>query len=145
MRSAFSKRATADGTRFLEMVFPEQSNHYGTLFGGTALSLMGKAAFITASRRARPAVVMVAGDRVEFRLPVRVGKLVELDARIVRTRRRSMTVEVAVVAETLLTCERELAMPERFEMLQSTCLDARRRWMGMPPTSDSTTTSLTKV
>ena len=31
-------------TRFVEMIFPEQANHYGTLFGGTALSLMGKAA-----------------------------------------------------------------------------------------------------
>ena len=33
-----------DETRFVEMVFPEQANHYGTLFGGNALSLMGKAA-----------------------------------------------------------------------------------------------------
>jgi len=39
-------------TRFVEMVFPEQANHYGTLFGGNALSLMGKAAFVAATRRA---------------------------------------------------------------------------------------------
>ena len=38
-----------DETRFVEMVFPEQANHYGTLFGGNALSLMGKAAFVAAS------------------------------------------------------------------------------------------------
>ncbi|MDB5489440.1 MAG: thioesterase superfamily, partial [Reyranella sp.] len=31
-------------TRFLEMIFPDQSNHYGTLFGGNALALMSKAA-----------------------------------------------------------------------------------------------------
>ena len=36
-------------TRFVELVFPEQANHYGTLFGGTALSLMGKAAFVAAT------------------------------------------------------------------------------------------------
>ena len=40
-------------TRFVELVFPEQANHYGTLFGGAALSLMGKAAFVAATRRAR--------------------------------------------------------------------------------------------
>ena len=45
-------------TCFIEMVFPEQANHYGTLFGGAALSLMGKAAFVAATRRARQAVVM---------------------------------------------------------------------------------------
>ena len=37
-------------TRFVEMVFPDQANHYGTLFGGHALSLMGKAAFVAATR-----------------------------------------------------------------------------------------------
>jgi acyl-CoA hydrolase len=28
--------------RLIEMVFPEQTNHYGTLFGGQALALMGQ-------------------------------------------------------------------------------------------------------
>jgi len=32
--------------RLVQMVFPEQTNHYGTLFGGEALALMDKAAFI---------------------------------------------------------------------------------------------------
>ena len=44
-------------TRFVELVFPDQANHYGTLFCGAALSLMGKAAFVAATRRARRAVV----------------------------------------------------------------------------------------
>ena len=30
-------------SRVMEMVFPEQANHYGTLFGGEALALMDKA------------------------------------------------------------------------------------------------------
>jgi acyl-CoA hydrolase len=104
-------------TRFVEMVFPEQANHYGTLFGGNALSLMGKAAFVAASRRARSAVVMATSDRVEFRQPVAVGQLVELDARVTRVGRSSMTVEVDVTAETLTSGERRLAMRGRFEMV----------------------------
>src|SRR3546814_8807224 len=60
------------GTLFVEMIFPEQANHYGTLFGGTALSLMGKAAFVAASRRARRAVVMATSDKIEFHMPVAV-------------------------------------------------------------------------
>ncbi|WP_421934357.1 acyl-CoA thioesterase [Phenylobacterium sp.] len=104
-------------TRFVEMVFPEQANHYGTLFGGTALSLMGKAAFVAASRRARCAVVMATSDKVEFHHPVAVGQLVEIAAYVSRVGRSSMTVEVGVTAETLVSGERRLAMHGRFEMV----------------------------
>ena len=34
--------------QMVEMIFPEQANHYGTLFGGHALALMAKAAFVAA-------------------------------------------------------------------------------------------------
>lgn len=99
------------------MVFPEQANHYGTLFGGNALSLMGKAAFVAATRRARCAVVMATSDKVEFHEPVRVGELVELTARVERIGRTSMTVGVDVVAETLISGKRRLAMRGSFEMV----------------------------
>ena len=107
-------------TRFLEMVFPEQSNHYGTLFGGTALSLMSKAAFVAASRYARRAVVMAGSHDVEFHAPVAVGQVVELAAEITRVGESSMS----VVAETLLSGQRALAMRGCFEMV---ALDATGR------------------
>jgi acyl-CoA hydrolase len=107
----------AELTRFVEMVFPEQANHYGTLFGGNALNLMGKAAFVAATRRARCAVVMATSDKVQFHEPVRVGELVELTARVERVGRSSMTVAVDVIAETLVTGRRRLAMCGSFEMV----------------------------
>ena len=104
-------------TRFAEIVFPEQANHYGTLFGGTALNLMSKAAAIAAARRAGASVVMARSDRVDFHLPVLVGQLVELIARVERVGRSSMTVKVEVVAETLGKADRKLAMRGSFEMV----------------------------
>ena len=104
-------------TRFVELVFPEQANHYGTLFGGAALSLMGKAAFVAATRRARRAVVMATSDKVQFHEPVRVGELVELTARVERVGRSSMTVIVEVVAEALVSGDRRVAMRGSFEMV----------------------------
>ncbi len=86
-------------TRFVEMVFPEQSNHDGTLFGGHAPSLMGKAAFVAATRRARCAVVMATSDKVAFHEPLRVGERVELTAEVTGVGRSSMTVTVDMVAE----------------------------------------------
>lgn len=109
--------SAAPETRFCEMIFPEQSNHYGTLFGGTALSLMGKAAFVAASRHARGPVVMATSEKIEFHHPVAVGQLVELYAYVSREGRASMTVEVEVTCETLSTGERTQSMRGRFEMV----------------------------
>ncbi|MDH7798715.1 MULTISPECIES: acyl-CoA thioesterase [unclassified Beijerinckia] len=117
-------------TRFVEMIFPEQANHYGTLFGGHALSLMGKAAFIAATRRARCAVVMATSDKIEFHEPVRVGELVELTATVERVGRSSMTVVVDVIAEALVTGRRCLAVRGSFEMV---AVDAAGRPTAITP------------
>jgi uncharacterized protein (TIGR00369 family) len=103
--------------RLIEMVFPEQTNHYGTLYGGQALALMDKAAFIAASRYARRAVVTASSERVDFHVPVRQGQLVELLARVVATGRTSITVEVKLYSEDLLTGERQLGTHGRFVLV----------------------------
>ena len=57
---------SAKTVTMIEMVFPDQTNHYGTLFGGHALRLMDKAAFVAASRYARKTVVTACSERVNF-------------------------------------------------------------------------------
>ncbi len=103
--------------RLIEMVFPGQTNHYGTLYGGQALALMDTAAFIAASRYARRAVVTASSERVDFHVPVRQGQLVELLARVVATGRTSITVEVKLYSEDLLTGERQLCAQGRFVLV----------------------------
>ena len=103
--------------RLLEMVFPDHTNHLGTLFGGQALAWMDKAAFIAASRFARSTVVTARSDQVDFRLPIRQGQLVETIARIVDVGRTSMQVDVELVAEDLLSGERETCTRGRFVMI----------------------------
>jgi uncharacterized protein (TIGR00369 family) len=116
--------------RLVEMVFPEQTNHYGTLFGGQALALMDKAAFVAASRYARRAVVTASSERVDFHTPIRQGHLVELVARVVATGRTSMTVEVEMFSEDLLTGTRELGTRGRFVLV---ALDGHQRPAPVPP------------
>jgi len=101
----------------IEMVFPGETNHYGTLFGGRALALMDKAAFVAASRYARRSVVTACSERIDFHVPVREGQLIELIARIVSTGRTSVTVEVVLYAEDLLTGERRLSTRGRFVLV----------------------------
>jgi len=101
----------------IEMVFPDQTNHYGTLFGGHALRLMDKAAFVAASRHARSSVVTACSERVNFENPVHHGNLIELTANVVATGRTSMTVAVDLIAEDLISGERRLCAHGQFVLV----------------------------
>jgi acyl-CoA hydrolase len=106
-----------DGLHMADMVFPPQTNHYGTLFGGDALRMLGKAAFIVSTRHARAVMVMAASDRVDFRSPVKEGEMVELIARVKMTGRSSVRVGVELWAENLLTAKRRRAANAEFAMV----------------------------
>jgi acyl-CoA hydrolase len=101
----------------MEVVFPDRANHYGTLFGGNALNLMGKAAFVAATRHARCNVVMATSDKIEFSEPVPVGELIELVARVEREGRSSMTVSVEVIRENPISGQRRSVVRGSFEMV----------------------------
>lgn len=107
----------ADALHLVDMVFPGQTNHYGTLYGGDALKMMGKAAFIAATRHARAVMAMAASDRIDFTSPIQGGEMVELVAAVRMTRRSSVRVEVALWAENLLTGDRRHAATALFTMV----------------------------
>lgn len=101
----------------IEIVFPDQTNHYGTFFGGHALRLMDKAAFVAASRYARRTVVTVCSERVDFNTPVRHGSLVELIASVTEIGRSSIIVSVDLYSEDLLSGHRQLCANGRFVLV----------------------------
>jgi uncharacterized protein (TIGR00369 family) len=98
-------------------VFPDQTNHLGTLFGGQALSMMDEACFVAASRLARKTCVTVQVDRIDFTVPVRAGELVEVIARVVALGRTSLTCQVELFAENLLTGDRRRATNGRLVLV----------------------------
>ena len=121
--------AYTEATCIVEMVFPDQANHYGTLFGGHALRLMDKAAFVAASRYARCNVVTASSERVDFHAAVEQGQLAELTARVVSCGRTSMTVEVDLVSEDLITGQRTMCTRGKFVLV---ALDDQRRPYAFP-------------
>lgn len=106
-----------DTLHMVDMVFPPQTNHYGTLFGGDALKMLGKAAFIAATRYARATMVMAASDRVDFQAPVEEGHMVELIARVIKVGRTSLRVGVELWAEQILSGARVCAARSEFVMV----------------------------
>lgn len=111
------ERKEAARTRLFKAVFPGETNHYDTLFGGTALQWMDEVAFIAATRFTREKVVTVSSDKVNFKTPIPSGSLVELDAQIVRVGNTSVEVKVDVYKEDMYSDTRVLALSGSFVMV----------------------------
>lgn len=99
-----------------DIVFPEHANHYGRLFGGNALLLMSKAAFLAARAFAKADVVMARCGDAQFLAPVPVGSVLRLRAWVSRVGRSSLTVCVSGTAEQLGS-EPRTALQSLFEMV----------------------------
>ncbi|NRP20787.1 putative acyl-CoA thioester hydrolase [Ensifer adhaerens] len=106
-----------DAVRMVDIVFPDQANSFGAMFGGDALAQMTKAAFVAATRASRKNTVLASCQRIDFRHRITVGSIIELVARIVKTGRSSTTVEVELWSEDLLGAERTLTARGVFVMV----------------------------
>ena len=89
----------------IEEVFPQDTNSYGTLFGGRLLSLMDKAAGIVASKFAHREFVTISIDTLKFRRPAHKGDLIEIVAKVVYT--STHTAACRVVAKRMSKSEWE--------------------------------------
>ncbi len=101
-------------TRIFKAVFPDSTNHYDTLFGGTAMSLMDEVAFITATRYSRQRMVTVSSDRIDFKKPIPAGTIIELVGTVSYTGNTSLKVRVEVYAEQMYNNKREKAISGEF-------------------------------
>jgi acyl-CoA hydrolase len=99
----------ADAVSSTNFVFPNDTNHHGTMFGGRVLQLMDQTGAIAAARFAHTTVVTAAMEAVSFQHPIREGMIIETVARVVFTGRTSMIVRVDVYADHQLTGERKRA------------------------------------
>lgn len=103
--------------RLIEVVFPEHANHYGTLFGGQALQLLSKAAFLGARDFVRGDVVMARCGEVLFHAPVRLGSTLVLETEVARIGRSSLTVRVAGRVQDVATHGLTRVLDAEFDMV----------------------------
>lgn len=104
-------------THTVKAIFPNTTNHYDTLFGGTALMWMDEVAFITATRFSRQKMVTVSSDRVDFKKPVPAGTIAELIGRVSHIGTTSVIIKVDVFIEQMYSDDREKAMEGTFTMV----------------------------
>lgn len=101
-------------TKIYKAIFPESTNHYDTLFGGTAMQWMDEVAFITATRFSRQKMVTVSSDRIDFTKPIPAGTIIELNGTITHIGNTSLKVRVDIYVEQMYSEEREKAISGEF-------------------------------
>ena len=111
---SIEEKIQSSETRITKAVFPNTTNHYATLFGGTALQWMDEAAFITATRFSRQKMVTVCSDRIDFKYPIPAGTFVELVGQVVKVGNTSLQVRVSVYLERMYDESRQKAIEGLF-------------------------------
>ena len=99
------------------LVTPNDVNHLGTLFGGRLVALMDQVAFIAGARRAGRSVVTASIERIDFAVPVYLGELLTVEARVLSVGRSSLQIAVTAYAEDLSTGLRRQATTGHFVMV----------------------------
>lgn len=109
-----TERIQQSETRIFKAVFPNTTNHYDTLFGGTAMQLMDEVAFITATRFSRQRMVTVSSDRIDFKKPIPAATIIELVGKVAYTGNTSLKVRVDIFVEQMYSNDREKAVSGEF-------------------------------
>ncbi|WP_459211849.1 acyl-CoA thioesterase [Aquimarina rhabdastrellae] len=110
-------RIEASETSVFKAVFPNTTNHYDTLFGGTALQLMDEVSFICATRFSKKRVVTISTDKIDFKKPIPQGTIIELTAKVVKVGNTSCLVQVDIYKEDMYQDVREKAVTGLFKFV----------------------------
>lgn len=109
-----SEKVNKSITKIFKAVFPDSTNHYDTMFGGTAMALMDEVAFITATRYSRQKMVTVSSDRIDFTKPIPAGTIIELVGEVSHVGNTSLKVRVNVFIEEMYSDDRDQAITGEF-------------------------------
>lgn len=97
-------------TRVTKLVFPHNTNPIRTLYGGTAMQWLDEVAFLTATRFSRQQMVTVSMDRIDFKIPIPEGSIVELVGRVEAVGTTSVKVLVELYKEDMPEGDQQLAV-----------------------------------
>lgn len=104
-------------TSITRAIFPGETNHYQTLFGGKALNWMDEIAFITATRYGRKKFVTVSTDKIDFKTPIPEGSIVELQGEVISVGTTSLIVRVQIIVEEMYSRDKRLAVEGNFSLV----------------------------
>ena len=90
-------------------VYPQDTNHHHTMFGGTLMANIDEIAAITAMKHAGNPVVTASTDSVDFLRPITTGDISSYEAMVSYAGTSSMEICVQIVIDDVYKNERHLA------------------------------------
>lgn len=100
-----------------KLVLPPDTNHMGTIFGGTILAYIDEIAAIAAMKHSKKVVVTASIDTVNFLSSAKLGDILTLEAFVLSTGTTSMKVYVKVECHHLETDEKHLTTTSTLTMV----------------------------
>ena len=100
-----------------DIVLPNQTNNFNTMFGGEVMAMVDKAAGIAALRFCRKPLVTASSERIDFRTPIHAGEIIEAIAKVIYVGRTSMIVRIHIYAEHPLSGARRNCTTGYFSMV----------------------------
>jgi acyl-CoA hydrolase len=85
-----------------ELVLPNDTNTFGNLMGGRLMYWMDIAAALTAMKHCSTPVVTASVDNLSFHVPILLGNVVHIEAKVSRAFNTSMEVHINVWGENPL-------------------------------------------
>ena len=92
----YSDEGTTPSTVFRFLAAPGDVNWGGKAHGGTVMRWIDEAAYACAASWSSEAAVAVYSGGIHFYRPIRIGDIVEVDARLIHTGPRSMHISIRV-------------------------------------------------
>lgn len=84
-----------------ELVLPNDTNVFGNLMGGRLMYWMDIAAALAAGKHCNAPVVTASVDNISFEAPIKLGNVVNIEAKVTRSFNTSMEVHLSVWGEDL--------------------------------------------
>ncbi len=82
-----------------ELVLPNDTNLFGNLMGGRLMYWMDIAAALAAGKHCNAPVVTASVDNISFESPIKLGNVVNIEAKVTRSFNTSMEVHLRVWGE----------------------------------------------
>jgi acyl-CoA hydrolase len=95
------KFARESFTIMTELVLPNDTNTLNNLMGGRLMHWMDIVSAISAQKHSNRIVVTASADNIHFGMPIQLGNVVTLEAKVTRAFNSSMEVHVVVHAEDI--------------------------------------------
>jgi Acyl-CoA hydrolase len=122
-------------TIMTELVLPNDTNVFGNLMGGRLMYWMDIAAALAAQKHCNAAVVTASVDNISFEMPILLGNVVHIEAKISRAFNTSMEIHLRVWGEDL---KKQVKYKSNEAYYTFVALDANNKPIPVPPVEPET-------